>query len=466
MRILLVTHLYLPQHRAGTEIYTHGIAKELRERGHEVFVATTQKDIGRTNLSLREREVEGVPVLELTQNLFYRSFDETFQNPGVTARFREILNRTRPDVVHFMHLLYWSLDCATLARERGAKVFYTMHDFWLQCARFGQRLRADFSVCHTIDRDTCAACVATTKFALSPLQRRVSTVLAGVRKVTRVDLGPAGRRFEKVLKGRSRRVDDGAAPPVPGDVLAETARTLALREEAVRGALLAAVTRFFAPSRFLAEEFVQYGFPAAKVRYLRVGIDLEERALERIPAKDRSNENGSVRIAFIGTVAPHKGVHVLLDAWERLADKRGATLTIHGSLQHFPAYVAKVKTRAQEVGAEVAGAFARDLLPEILAKTDLLVVPSIWYENSPLVILEALKASIPLIVSDLGGMAELVREGVSGYRVPADDDRALADRLRAILEDPRVLMELPGDPGRAATMADNVDVLIEEYETP
>ena len=74
-------------------------------------------------------------------------------------------------------------------------------------------------------------------------------------------------------------------------------------------------------------------------------------------------------------------------------------------------------------------------MPRAHAAIDLLVVPSVWFENSPLVIHEALAAGTPLLVSDLGGMAELVEEGRGGWRFRTGDAQELADRLAALLAD-------------------------------
>ncbi len=66
----------------------------------------------------------------------------------------------------------------------------------------------------------------------------------------------------------------------------------------------------------------------------------------------------------------------------------------------------------------------------------MLVVPSQWYENRPLVILEALAAGVPVLCTDLGGMRELVQEGVQGHRFPFGDAQRLRDLLAELLGEP------------------------------
>ena len=147
---------------------------------------------------------------------------------------------------------------------------------------------------------------------------------------------------------------------------------------------------------------------------------------------------------FLGTLVPLKGAHVLLEAWESLdpALRARGTLTLSGPAEHAPEYAQDLRRRAAGVGVRVEGALARDEVQGALASTDLLVVPSLWFENRPLVVLEALAARVPLLVSDLGGMPELVQEGVAGWRVTPGDVGAMAERLSSLLDDPSPLDRL------------------------
>ena len=87
MRVLFVSHDFLPRHAAGTEIYTWQLAKRLQQRGHEVHVFTTEKDVARADRSLARREFDGLPVHELVNNLFYEGFRETYDWPPAERAF-------------------------------------------------------------------------------------------------------------------------------------------------------------------------------------------------------------------------------------------------------------------------------------------------------------------------------------------------------------------------------------------
>ena len=192
------------------------------------------------------------------------------------------------------------------------------------------------------------------------------------------------------------------------------------------------VHRFFAPSRFLRERFIEWGIGEEQIEHLTYGIELA-------PFQGFAREPSEVfRVSYLGTLAPHKAPHVLLEAWGLVDEslRRRARLRIHGPKRHNPAYVARLERLAARVGAELPGELARADLRRAFADTDLLVVTSVWFENSPLTIHEALATRTPLLVSDLGGMAELVEPGRHGLRFRPGDARDLARKLECFLEDP------------------------------
>ncbi len=435
MRILLVSHNYLPAHTAGTEVYTAQLAKKLTARGHSVCVFTTEKEISAEHMSLRERTHDGIRVFELINNLHYGSFRETWDEPRIDARFAAVLASFSPDVVHFQHLLYLSVGCVEKAHESNIPVVFTLHDFWLECARFGQRVHADSSICHKIEFGRCGECLTSFRYGQSPLQRHTGNALAGLRSATGIDLGHTAVRMSRMLQ--SHDVAHGA-PVVDPVHAAEMARQVALRDGDFRTRLVPRVDRFLSPSRFLRQEFIRWGLEPEKIVFLRTGIDLDTFR----PRARTSSE--FLRVGFIGTLAPHKGPHLLLDAWAQLDPKlrARARLRLVGPAQHHPEYVRDLERRAASVGAELAGPVTREGVAEELARTDLLVVPSIWYENSPLVILEALAARTPLLVSDIGGMAELVEENVSGFRFAVGDVHALGQRIADAIQNPALLQGL------------------------
>lgn len=451
MRVLLVSHDFLPAHPAGTEIYTYQLGSRLQERGHDVHVFTTEKDIGRQNLTVHLREYGGLPVHELVNNLFYNRFSETWDYPPAARSFALFLDDLKPDVVHFMHLMYLSVGCLEEVARRGIPVFYTLHDYWLQCPRFGQRVHADRSVCHAIDHARCGECMADFKFRQSRVQRATAKVIARVHGLSGVDLGPTARKLAarmepperaatraEGLQGFEGHLAEKAPEAGGAPVLNQRGVEVEERDAALRARILPVVDRFVAPSRFLRQSFIEWGIPEEQIAHMRTGIDLR-------PFENFERVSGDrLRIGFIGTVVPHKGLHVLLRAWGRLdpALRERAELVCFGPMTHSPDYVKVVRELAARVGVRLGGALRSDQVPEALANIDLLVVPSVWYENSPLIILEGLATHTPLLVSNLGGMAELVDVGQSGHHFEVGSAESLMAQLARSIEDPEHLGQL------------------------
>ena len=425
MRILLVSHGYPPRRAAGTENYTEDLARRLTERGHQVRVFAAAKDISKAHLSTEEREQAGVGVVEVFNNLHLRSFRETWDLPPVEELFAAELEAHPPDLVHIQHLLYLSCGLPRLARARGLPVFFTLHDFWLQCPRLGQRVHGDGSRCDEVEKSRCGSCMAEFKFAQSTTERTLGTAAARLRAAIGIDLGPMLLGAGEAAR---RRVPEAWIEPKP-EQAARRADEIAERWTAILADLVPAVDRFLSPSRFLRDELIAFGIPPERITHLPLGIDrtLFPDTTEEGPPKGKGGPAGQApRVGFLGTFVPLKGAHLLLQAWGDLSHeaRRGATLELRGPREHDPAYQAKVDRLAADTDARIGPPLARAEVGAWLAAQDLLVLPSLWYENSPLVILEARAVGTPVLVSDLGGMAELVSD--PAWRFPVGDREALA----------------------------------------
>jgi len=456
MRVLLVSHRFPPHSSAGTEVYTAELARRLQARGHEVHVFSSHKDTGRDDLTLERRSHEGVPVTEVINNLYHESFEQTWRHPGIDRVFREEVQRIDPEVIHFQHLMYLSVGCLEVAREAGAAVLMTLHDYWLECPRMGQLVHADGELCHTVEFERCGTCLPSFSWTQSASARRAGQSLAGLRRVTGLDLAPLARKIHKKI---SRPSDSQAGvDPRTRDGFAEFASK---RDDVLRQCTTNSVQRFLAPSRFLRERFVRWGLDADSIHYTPTGLDPLGAGAAPAPASD-----GSTEVLFLGSFIPIKGAHVLLEAWGQLdpALRSQAHLRLHGPIFQDADYAADLGRRAQAVGAMMGEGLDREGVRAALARADLLVVPSLWFENRPLVLMEAMGAGVPVVVTQLGGMAELVEEDVSGWTFPMGDAGALAailsERLRA--EPAPEAVAPSGSPG-FPTWEEATDQVLEHY---
>ena len=186
----------------------------------------------------------------------------------------------------------------------------------------------------------------------------------------------------------------------------------------------------------MAREYAALGFPTDRV----VVSDYGFAPLASQPRAPDSS--GRLRIGFVGTLVWHKGVDVLIDAARRLPADR-VEVRIFGDPDVFPDYAAALRQQAAGLPVRFMGRFDHDRVAAIYAQMDVLVVPSRWLENSPLVIHEAFMAGVPVIGSAIGGIVDLLGQG-HGLLVPPDDAGALAAVLGALVEAPSRLEPLSG----------------------
>ncbi len=191
------------------------------------------------------------------------------------------------------------------------------------------------------------------------------------------------------------------------------------------------------PTKFLKNLFEMNNF-SNNIKLIRFGKDYTN---VRYNSKTYSKTD-EITIGYLSSVLPHKGAHVLLEAF-RKANMRNTKIKFHGSCFHDTDYYNELKDLAiNDDKVEFHGPYEYKEMPQILDEIDVLAVPSIWWENSPLVMLRALAHNIPVIVSDLGGLTEVVKDGENGFVFEAGNSQSLAKILQMIGEDPEILNEM------------------------
>jgi glycosyltransferase involved in cell wall biosynthesis len=145
-----------------------------------------------------------------------------------------------------------------------------------------------------------------------------------------------------------------------------------------------------------------------------------------------------LRFGYVGALAPHKGIHVLVEAFRKVVDARPglATLSIHGSTGWLPRYVSDLRHAARGYDIDFPGEFRHQDVAAIYRELDVLVVPSLWWENAPLTIQEAAQAGIPVLGSNLGGTAEFIARSRNGLLFERGSASELAYAMMALIDDP------------------------------
>ena len=452
MRILQALHFYLPKHSAGTEVYTQSLATSLAKRGHEVHLFFSEKVLSRRNYEVVEREQDGIKCHVLTNNLLYEDFDQTFLNTEVQRAFERVLDTVRPDLVHFQHLMLLSLNLPEIAARRGVPTVMTLHDFWLFCARFGQLMQHGEEVCRGPRPRKCAHCLSDFKYAQTNLQKKMIKAIRWTREISGFDLAPVvdawrDSRFAHAARFLSKGAK-GKAPAEPPERPRGLESHFKRREQAVRD-LIPHVDLFLSPSKTVRDRSIQFGLPRRRVKHVPLGIRaLAEPAREPLDGRE-------VRFGFVGTLSPHKGTHVAIEAMRFL--KGRGELLVFGRRDYYPAYAASLRSMAEGLPVRFEGAVPRSSIGDAFARIDVLVMPSIWLENFPITIQEARATGVPVIASALGGMQEAVRDGVDGLLFKVGDAKALAHKMAELVREPERIAQMASRAPRPITLSEHVD---------
>lgn len=400
MRIVKVIHGYPMRYNAGSEVYSQTLCHGLAARGHEVHVFTREEDSFAEDFALRREQDRDDPRVQLHLINVVRSRDR-YRHDGVDRRFAALLDQVQPHVVHIGHLNHLSTSLVGEASRRGIPIVYTLHDFWVMCPR-GQLMQ--MSPADT--RDLWAVC--------------------------------DGQDDRKCAERCYSRYFSGADPEREED-LAYWTGWVRRRMQHIRE-VVNQVDLFVAPARSLLARYRDdFGLAEAKLRYLDYGFD-------------RTRLTGRARVlgepftfGYIGTHIPAKGIHHLIDAFGRL---RGDTrLRIWGRThgQDTDALRALGAALPGDAGARIEWTREyrnQEIVRDVFNHVDAIVVPSIWYENSPLVIHEAQQARVPVITADVGGMAEYVHHEVNGLLYRHRDPAALAAAMQRLVDDPGLARRL------------------------
>lgn len=432
MRVLIAVHHYPPTYSSGAERRAERTARGLAERGHEVRVLCVESIAPERRCVTWEDSVQdGIPVRRLTLGVHgaNHAFQTSYDNPGICRALAELIADWQPSLLHLFSGYLISASAVRVAVERAIPVVVSLTDYWWLCHRI-TLLRTDGTRCDGPSADGCARCHAE-QWRRFRLPARV---------------WPAAARAFWELSGRHAWLGDRVGLPAQrarADVLLRT-----LRKADV----------LIAPSQYLADVYIRHGIDPARVRVWRQGV-----AVDRCPLRTASTV---LRVGYIGQIKPHKGVHLLLEAWSQLRGDHPRHLSLYGAATGEPAYGRMLQEQLARLDdATWTGAFHGAEVWSVLANLDILVVPSIWVENSPNSILEAQAMGVPVIGSNLGGVAELIQHGRNGLLFEPGDAAGLAAQLQRLLDQPGLVDQLRRSMLPFRTLDDEIDQIDALYHT-
>jgi glycosyltransferase involved in cell wall biosynthesis len=399
MRLLMLCHNHPALQPGGTELVARTLFRELRDRhGVEgLFLAGVMPPLRQRHPGAMLQAVNGHPDEMLVWlGHFDRFFLHQLDTHGLAA-LEPLVRLARPDIIHLHHPLLFGVETVDLLRRCApqAKLVFTAHDYFALCAHEGELLTNEERLCPGPTLDRCRRCFP----------------------------GRPGADF--------------------------VMRELGLRDT------LGQAEAILVPSEFARAQYVAAGWPAERLGVMPNGIAAVAPTPPR-PGKGVRRD----RFGFFGHINRIKGARVATRASAALSgwgvEHR---LTLNGGTDYQPEALVKEfrETLAAAPAARYAGVYRAEEFPRLIAEIDWVVMPSIWYENAPLVLMEAALHGRPVICSAIGGMAEIVRDGVDGLHAPANDPLGLADVMRRAAETPGLWEKLRANcrpPRDVAAMAE------------
>lgn len=470
MRIVHVSHELPPYELAGTAIYTLNIAKAQSEK-EDVGVFARLQDVAVDPYRVHDEQRDKLNVRFFNRaDLDWTPLERSYTDDHVAKLFAEYLDEKKPDVVHFQHIVGLGTGVFDVARAKAKKVVMTLHDFWAMCP-MGQRMcYTDYQICDPIDFKKCGPCVfgAGWKdpdptgadhagdrgwgryFSESYRSRYTSTPGKTGRKP--LALGHAALQTAGAfLAGRAPEVRSDQGP---------TANPFRKRFRDLQDAL-GKCDLLITPSAFLRDEFIKkFDVPATRIVHSSNGMDFSY--IQELP----KTPSPRLRFGFMGSIIKTKGVHVLVDAFLRtVIGRNDVELHVYGAPNRWSGdYLDDLKRRSAHCpNVTFHGRYNNTKVSEVLQNIDVLVLPSIWFENAPLTLNEAAMSRTPILVSDRGGMLEFVRANEYGWTFKLGDADDLATKMTRLANDRSLVPQLAGRPPRIKPVNENADELLEVY---
>jgi len=412
-----VLHDYLPDGIHGTSLCAHSLAREMVNRGHKIAAFCRWNEKKLKDLEISDYEYEGVSVRRVYRDAPV-NFIQTFRDEKIADVYEAYQEEFKPDIIHIHHLI--SLSASILRRIKGAgiPVVISLHDFWFIC--------------------------------------RHTTLLL-----------PSGGLCKGPAMGLNC-VEECMGTYETDDELArfrglETARNLLLartRHDYNRE-MLKLANVVVAPLSHLKDRFELEGFDHPNFVLIPYGFEvdkLKNKNIERV-------KSDIIRFLYIGSLIPYKGVHVLIQAFLKLPQSAKASLIIVGDISVDPPYSESLKRAAEnDDRIKFVGRVKYEKLLNIYSNTDVVVVPSLCYENAPRTISEAHSASIPVIGANVGGMKGLIDDGINGLLFQRGSADSLAEKMVRFIDEPNLKDRLRQE-NRVTNVEESTNAYNEIYES-
>ena len=395
MHILIIIHGYPPEYNAGSENYSKSVCDELSKE-HRISVFTREENLYAPDFSIRTKQEKENLTLYIVNN---PQGKDGYRHKQMDESFAKLADELQTDIAYIGHLNHLSTGLVDVLNERNIPIVFMLHDYWLMCPR-GQLLKRsigkenNFMLCNGQNDEQCAC-----------------------------------NCYEVYFSGREQHRES--------DVQSWTTWIHNRMQETY--AIIDKVDLFIAPAQYLRNRFIKdFGIPENKIIYLDYGFPLDYLSpIEKNPDKK------DYTFGYIGTHIPAKGINLLISAFIKAFknDPDKPKLKIFG--RENGQSTKALKNMAENEPIEFCGEYENSALREkVFANVDAIVVPSIWAENSPLVIHEAQECHVPVITANYGGMSEYVHHHENGLLFKHRNEDSLAEQLQYAKSHPEEMEQL------------------------
>ncbi len=441
MKVVYLVHKFLPAYFSGTEIHTYNLASTMKKRGHEVQVICVESvDWGNScHISTTNDCYEGIPVHRIYFNR-KKTPDivrYSYENPIIEEHIYQYIRTVKPAIAHITNLIFLSAGVIPALKKCKIPIVFTATDFWFFCLK-ASLLKYNFSICKGAEPKECLACIIE------------------LSRFYEIFLKPLG--FSSGILANFLIWGADNLPPLKHFSLFKAPQAIEQRETCLREKINL-IDRILVPTPFLGDLFLRAGTDINKIKISPYGINTAwfDNNTDKSPSEN-------IRIGFIGMLARQKGVHLLIEAFNSIP--RGSILKIYGDPTHFPDYAADLKKIAgNNPKILFCGTFNPREIGNIFKEIDVLVVPSLWHENTPLIIYSAFASQTPVVVSNLEGVTPLVSHESNGILFERGNMQELAGCLKELINNPRLLSGLREGIPPVRSIEDNVDELEKIYLT-
>lgn len=393
MRITYLVHGFVPYENAGTEQHCALLREYFIREGHQVQVISATRAIGKLHgHTFKEGSIN--PILRIVNNIPSRPLEQCEVDANITEIVEQAIEEFQPDVVHVHHIQFLSSNIRFTQPS-----LFTFHDAWMWCPSGGTLFRyPHLKACSNPTPKDCAHCYAHWR----PQPSSVGNILIQLAQYLQPLI--SSRRLHQLWKKIPSIIRKPIAQEKQQPKL-ESEKALQKRNQAMNN-FLKQINILISPSNFLAES-VRKQFNR-QVTVIRHGVE------------DKRPHIGGNGLVYIGTMAHHKGVTIIEEAYLLAFPQKEIAICFYG-------------TGPVSVNLPVGGPLTRAEVLNALQHADALVMGSLWYENAPMIISEARAMGCPIIAPNIGGIPELIEDGLDGLLYPAGDTIALAQAMKVIL---------------------------------